>query len=221
MTFAEKLLLLRKSAALSQEELAEKLDVSRQAVSRWEMGTAMPDSLNLLEISRLFNVSADYLLRDEIERDEEIPAVKKMQSIMDARRNRENAFLVSFTLLALTFVFSLASWFRGVGFFGILSCTVLQAALIVGFELGFRRQINPSAEALSYRRKFRLACAWLCTFAPSCVLCCLLDFAAQLIFRNQLWWSPYMNPLLRYYFPPLFLALPASIITFFILKKKK
>jgi len=221
MTFAEKLLSLRKSAALSQEELAEKLNVSRQAVSRWEMGTAMPDSPNLLEISRLFNVSADYLLRDEIERDEEIPAVKKAQSNMDARRNRETAFLVSFTLLSLSFFLSLASWFNGLGFFGILGCCVLQAALVVGFELGFRRQLTPSAEALAFRRKFHLACAWLCTFAPSCVLFCLLDFAAQLIFRNQLWWSPYMNPLMRYFFPPLIGAIPASLISFFILKKKK
>ncbi|MBQ3103140.1 MAG: helix-turn-helix transcriptional regulator, partial [Oscillospiraceae bacterium] len=165
MTFAEKLLSLRKSAALSQEELAEKLNVSRQAVSRWEMGTAMPDSPNLLEISRLFNVSADYLLRDEIERDEEIPAVKKVQSSMDARRNRENAFLVMTTLLAFSFILSLFSWFRGAGFFGILSCTVLQAALITGFELGFRRQGSPCAEAAAFRRKFHLACAWLCTFA--------------------------------------------------------
>ena len=221
MTFAEKLLLLRKSATLSQEDLAEKLNVSRQAVSRWEMGTAMPDSPNLLEISRLFNVSADYLLRDEIERDEEIPAVKKMQSAMDAHRNRETTFLVSFTLLALSLVFSLACWFNGLGFFAILSCCILQAALVVGFELGFRRQITPSAEALAFRRKLRLACTWLCTFAPACTLFCILDFAAQIIFRNQRWWSPYMNPLLRYYFPPLFIALPASIITFFILKKKK
>lgn len=221
MTFAEKLLLLRKSAALSQEELAEKLDVSRQAVSRWEMGAAMPDSLNLLEISRLFNVSADYLLRDEIERDEEIPAVKKMQDSLDAHRNRETAFLVSLTLLSLSFVLSLASWFRGLGFFAILGCMVLQAALITGFELGFKRQGTPCAEAVAFRRKFHLSCAWLCSFAPACALFCLLDFMAQLIFRNQLWWSPYMNPLLRYYFPPLFIALPASLISFFILKKKK
>lgn len=67
MTFGEKLLRLRKRDGLSQEGLAEALGVSRQAISRWEMGTAMPDSPNLLKISRLFKVSADYLLYDEYE----------------------------------------------------------------------------------------------------------------------------------------------------------
>ena len=67
MTFNEKLLTLRKKAGLSQEELAEKLDVSRQAVSRWEMGAALPDAKNILELSRIFRVSADMLLHDEME----------------------------------------------------------------------------------------------------------------------------------------------------------
>ncbi|MBQ6877416.1 MAG: helix-turn-helix transcriptional regulator [Oscillospiraceae bacterium] len=67
MTFGEKLLELRKQNNFSQEELAEKLGVSRQAVSRWESGETMPDSPNLLQISNIFSVSADYLLRDEIE----------------------------------------------------------------------------------------------------------------------------------------------------------
>ncbi len=67
MTFGEKLLELRKQNNFSQEELAEKIGVSRQAVSRWESGETMPDSPNLLIICNLFGVSADSLLRDEIE----------------------------------------------------------------------------------------------------------------------------------------------------------
>lgn len=67
MTFKEKLLTLRKKAGLSQEELAEKLDVSRQAVSRWEMGETLPDAKNILELSNLFGVSTDSLLRNEME----------------------------------------------------------------------------------------------------------------------------------------------------------
>ncbi len=64
MTFGEKLFNLRKSLNYSQEELAEKLGVTRQAISRWENGETMPDSPNLLEICNLFDVSADYLLRE-------------------------------------------------------------------------------------------------------------------------------------------------------------
>lgn len=67
MKLSEKILLLRKRQGLSQEALAEQLHVSRQAVSRWEMGTALPDAANLLQLSRLFGVTADYLLREELE----------------------------------------------------------------------------------------------------------------------------------------------------------
>lgn len=67
MKLSEKIIRLRKGRELSQEELAERLGVSRQAVSRWESGTALPDAGNLRQISRLFEVSADYLLDEERE----------------------------------------------------------------------------------------------------------------------------------------------------------
>ena len=67
MKLSEKIVQLRKSQGLSQEELAERLGLSRQAVSRWESGTALPDAGNLLQLSRLFGVTADYLLDEERE----------------------------------------------------------------------------------------------------------------------------------------------------------
>ena len=85
MTFSEKLLELRKKQGMSQEELAEKLEVSRQAVSRWEQGSAMPDVINLARISKLFGVTADYLINDEITSDREVPIVKKTESDMKKR----------------------------------------------------------------------------------------------------------------------------------------
>lgn len=69
MILADKIIKLRKRCGLSQEELASKLDVSRQAVSKWESAQAIPDLERILEMSRLFGVSTDYLLKDEIEDD--------------------------------------------------------------------------------------------------------------------------------------------------------
>lgn len=65
MNFAEKLKLIRKEKNMSQEELAELLSVSRQAVSKWESGTGYPETEKLLLISKELNVSLDYLLLDE------------------------------------------------------------------------------------------------------------------------------------------------------------
>ena len=62
MTFSEKLIRLRKREGLSQEALAEMLGVSRQAVSRWEQRTALPDGGKLLPCARQFGVSVDWLL---------------------------------------------------------------------------------------------------------------------------------------------------------------
>lgn len=65
MVFSEKLKLIRKSKGMTQEELAGKLDVSRQAVAKWESGQIYPDITNLIQISNLFNVTVDYLVRDQ------------------------------------------------------------------------------------------------------------------------------------------------------------
>lgn len=63
MTFGEKLLKLRKEKGLSQEALAEKLNTSRQAVSKWENGQGYPETEKLLMIGKIFDVSIDYLLK--------------------------------------------------------------------------------------------------------------------------------------------------------------
>ena len=67
MKFSEKIYLLRKEAGMTQSELSEALHVSRQSISKWEMGTAMPDMVNIIAISKIFLVSIDYLIHDDIE----------------------------------------------------------------------------------------------------------------------------------------------------------
>ena len=65
MTLGEKILALRKARGWSQEELAGHIGVTRQALSRWESGAAVPDTVNVVELSDLFGVSCDYLLREK------------------------------------------------------------------------------------------------------------------------------------------------------------
>lgn len=65
MNFSQKLQLLCKNKGCTQDELAGKLDVSRQAVAKWESGQVYPDISNLIQISKLFNVTVDYLVKDQ------------------------------------------------------------------------------------------------------------------------------------------------------------
>lgn len=67
MILAEKILTLRSAQGWSQEELAEKLGVSRQSVSKWESAASIPDLNKILQMSQVFGVSTDYLLKDEME----------------------------------------------------------------------------------------------------------------------------------------------------------
>ncbi len=66
MNFAQKLTNLRIQNGYSQEKLAEKLYVSRQAVSKWEVGTTLPETDKIIAISNFFNVSIDYLLKEDV-----------------------------------------------------------------------------------------------------------------------------------------------------------
>ena len=63
MDFNDKLLTLRKSKDLTQEQLAERLDVSRQSVSKWESGQAVPELDKIIALSNIFDVTTDYLLK--------------------------------------------------------------------------------------------------------------------------------------------------------------
>ena len=71
MILADKIIKLRKKNGWSQEELADKMNVSRQAVSKWESAQTIPDLEKILQLGTLFGVTTDYLLKDEIE-DEEL-----------------------------------------------------------------------------------------------------------------------------------------------------
>lgn len=65
MTFGEKIQKLRKEAGLSQEELAYQLDVSRQAISKWERDSGYPETEKIVRMSKIFHVTLDYLLNEE------------------------------------------------------------------------------------------------------------------------------------------------------------
>ena len=70
MILADKIIRLRKKNGWSQEELADKMNVSRQAVSKWESAQTIPDIGKILQLGELFGVTTDYLLKDEIENEE-------------------------------------------------------------------------------------------------------------------------------------------------------
>lgn len=78
MTLGEKLKVIRKRFGLSQEQLAGLMNVSRQAISKWEGNLGMPDVSNLQELSKVFGVMVDYLLNDE----NQLPALQ-LRKVLD------------------------------------------------------------------------------------------------------------------------------------------
>ena len=93
MIFADKLILLRKKAGWSQEELADQMNVTRQSVSKWEGAQSVPDLEKMIRLSELFGVSTDYLLKDEMEEDEHIPPSHDMPSLRRVSMEEASTFL--------------------------------------------------------------------------------------------------------------------------------
>ena len=128
MKLAEKIVSLRKNKGLSQEELAEQLHISRQAVSRWEMGTAFPDASNIIQLSKTLEVSTDYLLTDEYES-------KKASNSM----NLQTELLLQMFLQAICIVFHIINCFV-LNFFPFLSLISLMMNLFIMIK--FNNEIN-------------------------------------------------------------------------------
>lgn len=126
MKLSDKIIKYRKANVWSQEDLAEKLNLSRQAISRWENGTALPDAQNVLHISKLFQVTTDYLLNDDYESDRDIPAVKtateETESLLLKKKHLHLVAAISFTIASLC-------WLIGIG-----TCTNDVATVLFGFS---------------------------------------------------------------------------------------
>ena len=96
MILANKITGERKKNGWSQEELAEKLSVSRQAVSKWESAQSIPDLQRIIRMAELFGVSTDYLLKDEMEELGELQPYsepKKSEMLRSVSMEEANAFL--------------------------------------------------------------------------------------------------------------------------------
>lgn len=95
MILADKIILLRKKSGWSQEELAEKLNVSRQSISKWEGAQSVPGMDKILQLSEIFGVSTDYLLKDSIELEEYVEQESKSEesSVRYVSMEEANSYL--------------------------------------------------------------------------------------------------------------------------------
>ncbi len=126
MTFGERLYELRKNKNISQEELAELLDVSRQSISKWENDKAYPEMTRLLFMSEYFDVSLDYLMRgvEGDERNEEAAVSYKAKNLFmvwnsfvsNLSDKQRKMLMVLYVLLICVFVAIVVSFIYGVGY---------------------------------------------------------------------------------------------------------
>lgn len=162
MTLPDKIVELRKRNGWSQEDLAEKINVSRQAISRWEGGNALPDASNILQLSKLFGVTTDYLLNEEYKSDEDLPKVKEIKK---HNLNQIMVYLITLEVMDLILQFMCVFILQNI-FFGILSFIPF-VAMIGAFEFAYRKNMADNNEqTITFRKKFYKISAWLGLYFP-------------------------------------------------------
>ena len=137
MSFAEKLLTLRKGKDLTQEQLAEQLNVSRQSVSKWESGQAVPELDKIILLSDLFAVTTDYLLKpseiDDLSVKTDI--LEKQQQAMLLREKKRSARQRCVMYCIGVFLIFLAVYFIGHFYFEIWNPSVIFAEFLIAVAI--------------------------------------------------------------------------------------
>ena len=105
MTIGDKIQKLRKEQGLSQEQLAVQLDVSRQAISKWELGESVPDLNKVILLSEYFQVTTDFLLKNDIALEKQSDKADRENTAM---KNR--VLIISFTMIVIGLI---VGWARG------------------------------------------------------------------------------------------------------------
>ena len=197
MSLGEKIQKLRKENGMSQEHLAELAEVSRQAVSKWELDESVPDIENLLRLSNLFDVSTDYLLKDNEKDDAMKPAPQ-------AATPPDTWAVISLISMVAGFVLALVGWRTwqtlipmGIGFIiQLCGCIILAATQTAQLRLDRKEYYYLAALLLPPIPSLIAAFAFL-SFYPHpysalnsiltpCILSIALSLIAILIIRKKL-----------------------------------
>ena len=157
MKLNDKIYRLRKQSGMSQEEAADKLNISRQALSRWENGTAQPAANNIIEISKLFGVTTDYLLNDDYQSDDDIPAVvevKKSNQIL-----RKNLILIAIIAQASALNIAIQPVTEGINPVVMLWVKVIPLlATSIWMAFNLRYETNPEQRAKNTKIEMGYCC---------------------------------------------------------------
>lgn len=167
MKLGEKLQQLRKKSGLSQEQLAAQLTVSRQAVSKWELDDAVPDTENVIQLSRLFGVSCDYLLREEVDEPgaAPVPAAQEPpqpnapgETHLDREGWIHNSTILSLTVCATGLLLAIGGGIFNSSLEPAVIGLIIQLGGILLFELAAPRMREDSTTA---RLHFYSIACWL------------------------------------------------------------
>ena len=133
MNFSEKLLTLRKAKNLTQEQLAEKLDVSRQSISKWESGQATPETKKIVALSIIFDVTTDYLLKTSEIDDLSVKTgiLEKQQQNMIIREQKQQQILGCIMYSVVVYMIFFAVYF--IGHFHFWSWVANPSVFFAGF----------------------------------------------------------------------------------------
>ena len=179
MLLGEKLRRLRIARQLSQEQLADKLQVSRQAISKWELGESMPDTENLILLSKFYGVSIDYLLLNEL----------NISSELETKRSRSfPIFIFGMGGLVIGLILSIVLWCT---YQSILMVSIGLIIQIISVTVVLIKQSELSSQL---QRLFLMISAWMifpfiCFYIGSLMMnfypvsrSAMLDFIVEFIF---------------------------------------
>lgn len=208
MTIGEKIQLLRKMNKLSQEQLAEKLTVSRQAISKWERNESTPDTEKIILLSRIFQVSTDYLLHDDVYSDVEISDIKTSSERLKKQYGLKTSFVITTGMIIVGLLISIVAQFTWQTIFSVSIGLIIQIIGVIIFEAMSSHFFTENGNK-EVHKSFYVLNVWF-----------ILPF--PIIFLSDLFFSIYPRP--RGYgidllFTAIVYVILCGIITF-VLKKK-
>lgn len=202
MELKDKLLKLRKESHLSQQELANNLNVSRQSISKWELAETQPDINNIIALAEIYHVSTDYLLKDTVE-------------VIEQSEDRSHIILIVSTVIILLGLLTGQMLWRE--FQNTISLLIGMIIQIVG--IGIFECYTLNTHNMESQKPFLKINVWLITLLP-------IHYIIEYTIIYKLIFSKFLQPLLIgqigilvSMFLPIIISICLSVIFFVLIRK--